>query len=35
MHFKGTPFHRIVPGFMVQGGDFTRKNGMGKHKRDI
>ncbi len=27
--YKGCPFHRIIPGFMCQGGDFTHKNGMG------
>merc|ERR1712141_360714 len=27
--FKGCPFHRIIPGFMCQGGDFTRQNGTG------
>ena len=29
LHFKGTPFHRIIPGFMCQGGDTTRGNGTG------
>ncbi|KAH0791586.1 Peptidyl-prolyl cis-trans isomerase CYP19-4 [Histomonas meleagridis] len=27
--YKGTPFHRIIPKFMNQGGDFSHKNGMG------
>eukprot|EP00439_Symbiodinium_sp_Y106_P035170 s1914_g4.t1 len=28
-HFKGSPFHRIIPGFMCQGGDITHGNGRG------
>lgn len=29
LHYKGTPFHRIVSGFMIQGGDIVYRDGRG------
>ncbi|EYU40426.1 hypothetical protein ABFS82_14G120400 [Erythranthe guttata] len=29
LHYKRTPFHRIIPGFLIQGGDIASGDGRG------
>lgn len=29
LHYKGNPFHRVIPDFVAQGGDIETKRGNG------
>ena len=34
LHYRGSTFHRVIPGFMCQGGDFTGESIYGRKFED-